>query len=133
MPPPRWPSTETLRYAARRAVARSSLRKVAGEMGMAVSWLNSFVEGKETALRTQTKRHLREWFVRHAAELAEHDADTAGAALSFLVGGLLTGAERRETFGRLVHVLARAYSDAGPLPPWLRELLDDETRAALGD
>src|SRR5215218_9027712 len=101
MPPPRWPSVETIRYAAKRAVARSSLRKVAAEMGMAVSWLNAFVDGKETALRTQTKRNLREWYVRVAAELAEQDRDTAAAALAVLTGGLLEEAERRSAYSRL--------------------------------
>ena len=128
MAPPRWPSVETIRYAAQRAVARSSLRKVAAEMDMAVSWLNAFVDGKETALRTQTKRNLREWYVRAAAELAEQDGDTAAAALTFLTGGLLEEAERKSAYSRLVQALARGYSDAGPLPEWIRALLDEEER-----
>ena len=126
MPPPRWPSVETIRYAAQRAVARSSLRKVAGEMKMAVSWLNAFVDGRETAMRTQTKRNLREWYVRIAPELAEQDRETAAAALTFLVGGLMAEQERRAVYSRLVQALARGYSDAGPLPDWVRALLDEE-------
>ena len=126
MAPPRWPSVETIRYAAKRAVARSSLRKVAAEMEMAVSWLNAFVDGKETALRSQTKRNLREWYVRVAPELAEQDPETAAAALTFLAGGLLEEAERRAAYTRLLQALARGYSDAGPLPGWVRALLDEE-------
>ena len=126
MAPPRWPSVEAIRYAAQRAVARSSLRKVAAEMEMAVSWLNAFVEGKDTALRSQTKRNLREWYVRAAPELAEQDRDTAAAALTFLSGGLLEEDERRAAYTRLLQALGRAYADAGPLPGWIRALLDEE-------
>src|SRR5829696_8739534 len=95
-------------------------------MDMAVSWLNAFVEGKDTALRSQTKRNLREWYVRAAPGLAEQDRDTAAAALTFLAGGLLEEAERRAAYARLVQALARGYSDAGPLPEWVRALLDEE-------
>jgi hypothetical protein len=117
---------EAIRYAAQRAVAKSSLRPVAAEMEMAVSWLNAFVEGKETALRTQTRKKLLEWYVRRASELAEQDGDTAVAALDFLTGGLLEAAERKRAYSRLVQALARGYSDAGPLPEWVRALLDEE-------
>ena len=126
MPPPRGPSVETIRYAAQRAVAKSSLRPVAAEMDMAVSWLNAFVEGKETALRTQTRKKLLEWYMRSASELAEQDGDTAAAALAFLTGGLLEESERKRAHSRLVQALARGYSDAGPLPEWVRALLDEE-------
>jgi hypothetical protein len=117
---------ETIRYAAQRAVAKSSLRPVAAEMDMAVSWLNAFIEGKETALRTQTRKKLLEWYVRRAPELAEQDGATAAAALTYLTGGLLEEAERERTHSRLVQALARGYSDAGPLPDWVRALLDEE-------
>jgi hypothetical protein len=117
---------ETIRYAARRAVAKSALRPVAAEMDMAVSWLNAFVEGKETALRTQTRKKLLEWYVRTAPSLAEQDVETAAAALDLLAGGLLEEGERRRARSRLVQALARGYSDAGPLPEWVRALLDEE-------
>jgi hypothetical protein len=120
---------ETIRYAAQRAVARSSLRPVAAEMDMAVSWLNAFVEGKETALRTQTRKKLLEWYVRTAPALAEQDAATASAAVTLLTGGLLEEGERKRARSRLVQALARGYSDAGPLPGWVRALLDEEEAA----
>lgn len=128
MATPRGPSVEAIRYAAQRAVERTSLRSVAAAMDMAVSWLNAFVEGKETALRSQTRKKLREWYVRAAPGLAEQDADTAAAALAFLAGGLLDEAERRAAYSRLLQALARAYADAGPLPDWIRTLLDEEER-----
>jgi hypothetical protein len=125
--PPRGPSVEAIRYAARRAVEASALRPVAAEMGMAPSWLNAFVEGKETALRSQTRKKLLDWYVRVAPGLAEQDAATAAAALAVLTGGLMEESERRAARSRLVQALARSYADAGPLPAWVRELLDDET------
>lgn len=128
MAPPRWPTVETIRYAAKRAVARSSLRKVAAEMEMAVSWLNAFVEGKDTALRAQTKRNLREWYVRNARDLAEQDVPTAVAALFHLTGGVLDETERRQAYSRLLQNLARIYADAGPLPAWIRDLLAEDQR-----
>jgi len=124
--PPRGPSVETLRYAAQRAVENSSLRPVAAAMKMAPSWLNKFVEGKETALRSQTRKKLLEWYVRIAPELAEQDAETATAALAFLSAGLLDPTDRRAGYSRILQALARVYADAGPLPEWIRTLLDDD-------
>ena len=126
MAPPRGPSVETLRYAAQRAVESSSLRPVAAAMKMAPSWLNKFVEGKETALRSQTRKKLLEWYVRIAPELAEQDAETATAALAFLSAGLLDPTDRRAGYSRILQALARVYADAGPLPEWIRTLLDDD-------
>jgi len=126
MAPPRGPSVEAIRYAARRAVAASALRPVAAEMGMAPSWLNAFVEGKETVLRSQTRKKLLDWYVRVAPGLAEIDVATAAGALTVLTSGLLEESERRAAHSRLVQALARGYSDAGPLPEWVRALLDEE-------
>jgi hypothetical protein len=126
MAPPRGPSVEAIRYAARRAVAASALRPVAAEIGMAPSWLNAFVEGKETVLRSQTRKKLLDWYVRAAPQLAEVDAGTAAAALAVLTGGLLEESERRAAHARLVQAVARSYADAGPLPDWVRALLNEE-------
>lgn len=123
---PRGPTVQAIRYAAQRAVARSSLRKVAGEMGMAVSWLNGFVLGKETELRAKTLRNLREWYVRATRDLVEQDAGTAAGALEFLVGGILEDGDRAKAYNRVLQSVARAYSDQGPLPDWIRTLLDRE-------
>lgn len=128
MAPPRGPSIEAIRHAAQRAVEKASLRPVAADMGMAASWLNAFVEGKESALRSQTRKKLLEWYVRVAPEVAEQDADTAAGALTFLSGGLMDPDERRAAYSRLLQALARVYSDAGPLPDWVRTLLDEDTR-----
>lgn len=85
------------------------------------------MEGKESALRSQTRKKLLEWYVRAAPEVAEQDADTAAGALAFLSGGLMDPDERRAAYSRLLQALARVYSDAGPLPDWVRTLLDEDT------
>lgn len=126
MAPPRGPTVDAIRYAARRAVEASALRPVADAMGMAASWLNGFVNGKETVLRDRTRKKLLDWYVRAAPELAEVDAETAAGSLAILTGGLLEESERRAAHSRLVQALARSYADAGPLPAWVRELLDDD-------
>jgi hypothetical protein len=121
----RGPSVPTLRYAARRAVARTSLRKVAAEMGMAVSWLNGFVDGKERTLRAKTMRQLREWYMRVGGDLAETDADTAASALHMLTGGILADDPRQQLYDKLVDALSRAYGEQGPLPEWIKGLMEE--------
>ncbi|HEX8904742.1 MAG TPA: hypothetical protein VF771_07875 [Longimicrobiaceae bacterium] len=116
----RGPSVPAIRYAARRAVARTSLRKVAAEMGMAVSWLNGFVDGKERTLRAKTMRMLREWYMRSGASLAELDSDTAISAVGMLTGGLLDDDVRKRVHESLVKTLADAYGAQGPVPGWIK-------------
>lgn len=118
-------SVDTLRYAAERAVERTSLRKVAEEMEMAPSWLDGFIDGR-TAPRSKTLRKLREWFLRESARLAEVSDENAAAALSLLVEGLMTDADRRRTAAEIVEVISRSYARHGPLPQWIQGLQPEE-------
>jgi hypothetical protein len=115
---------ETLRRAAALAVARTSLRRVAGQMKMAPSWLDGFLAGRISDLRVQTQKKLRDWYLREVAGLAEVEPETAAAALGVLVEGLVAEAERGSAAAELVAVLERAYARHGPLPGWLRTLLE---------
>ena len=127
MAPPRRPSVDTLRYAAARAVERSSLRAAARKMGMAASWLNAFIENRIQDVRSQTARKLREWFIRESAALSEVDEVTAGASVALLVEGLLDEADRTEAAAELVATLAREYEQRqGSVPHWLRALMTPE-------
>ncbi|HEX6748580.1 MAG TPA: hypothetical protein VF092_14885 [Longimicrobium sp.] len=121
----RGPSVPVIRYAAKRAVARKSLRKVAAEMGMAVSWLNGFVDGKERTLRAKTMRMLREWYMREGIGLADQDADTATSAIDFLTGGILDNDDRDRLRDRLVDTIEKAYASQGPVPDWIKSLQGD--------
>jgi hypothetical protein len=122
----RGPSVPAIRYAARRAVARTSLRKVAAEMGMAVSWLNGFVDGKERTLRAKTMRQLREWYLRSGAGLSKLDADTATSAIDVLTGGLLDDGARSQLHQTLVQAVADAYSSSGNTPDWVKTLKESK-------
>ena len=123
--PPKPVAVETLRYAAARAVDRTSLRRVAEQMEMAPSWLDGFIDGR-TAPRSKTLRKLREGFIRESAALAEVSEETAAAGLTLLVEGLTAEADRRATAAELVEVLSRAYARPGPLPQWIVALQSDE-------
>jgi hypothetical protein len=124
---PRTPvSVDTLRYAAARAVERSSLRRVADDMEMAPSWLDGFIDGRTAVPRSQTLRKLREWFVRDSAALAQMSDETTGSALTILVEGLMAEAERRQAAEEVSEVLARFYARQGAVPDWLRKLRDGE-------
>lgn len=123
---PRAPvSVETLRYAAARAVERSSLRRVADDMGMAPSWLDNFIDGRTAVPRSQTLRKLRDWYVRNAAALAQVPDESAPAALSLLVDGLMAEEERRQATAEVREVLARFYARQGAVPDWLRKMEDE--------
>lgn len=115
---------ETIRYAAARAVERSSLRAVARQMEMAPSWLDNFIAGKEAVQRAQTLKKLREWFLRNAAALAEVNEPASAAAVQLLVEGLMSQPERSRAREELLEVLARHYGAAGHKPEWLRKLLE---------
>ena len=118
-------SVETLRYAAERAVERTSLRRVAEQMEMAPSWLDGFIDGR-TAPRSKTLRKLREWFLRESAALAEVSDETAVAALALLVEGLMADGDRRRAAAEIVEVVSRNYARHGPLPKWIRDLQPEE-------
>ena len=125
MRPPRASvSVDTLRYAAARAVERTSLRRVADAMDMAPSWLQSFVDGRTAVPRAQTLRKLREWFTREMASLAEVSEASAAASLSLLVEGLLTEPDRAEARRALLDLLAARYARQGAVPDWIETLRD---------
>lgn len=127
MRPPRASvSVDTLRYAAARAVERTSLRKVADAMDMAPSWLQSFIDGRTAVPRAQTLRKLREWFTREMASLAEVSEASAAASLSLLVEGLLTESDRAEARRALLDLLSGRYEKQGHVPDWIRTLRDPD-------
>lgn len=123
-PPAKSISVETIRYAAARAVERTSLRKVADGMDMAASWLDGFISGGGAVPRAQTLKKLREWYLREAASLAEVDEATAAASLALLVEGLQSEADRARAARAVLESLAASYAAVGPIPAWLRNLLE---------
>jgi len=86
--PPRHPlagiSDAALRAALTRAVATSSLRAVAEQVGLTHRGLGMFIRA-EARPRDVTLRKLREWYLRDAATLPKTDASTVNAAVALLL------------------------------------------------
>ena len=117
-------SVDTLRYAAARAVERTSLRRVAEALDMAPSWLDGFIDGRTARPRSQTLKKLREWYVGEMATLSERSDESAATAVALLVEGLMAEADRRAAAIELLEVLERAYARQGAVPRWLQGLRD---------
>jgi hypothetical protein len=111
------PSVDVLRESVRRAVAASTLRTVAAQIGVTHRTAGKFLAG--TPPQEKTLRKLREWYVRHAGEERNVSTETVGAALALLTDGLpekyREGAERD-----VLDVLRKAHRAAGTKPPrWI--------------
>jgi hypothetical protein len=110
-----------LRQAAASRVERSSLRKVAREIGMSPTGLKKFLQG--TAPYSPTLRRLRSWYVQHADDPAETmPAEAADAALAVLMDDLPPEPRRRTADG-VLECLGHAYDLSGRgRPAWVAEL-----------
>ena len=96
------------------------MRAVARDVGLTSRALNLFLSGSKPRLSTQAK--LRAWFVRDAAAMPEHDADTVRAALNVL-SALVPEGVRGELHRALLERIEAAHRDAGLRPPaWLNEM-----------
>jgi hypothetical protein len=110
-----------LRGLAANRVERTSLRRVAAEIGMSPTGLKKFLQGTDPY--SPTVRRLRSWFVEHADQdenpLRVEEAD---AALSVLVHDLPPD-PRRHTAGGVLDCLGTGYDMAGRgRPAWVAEL-----------
>jgi hypothetical protein len=108
------PSDEVLRAAVRTAVQSSSQRIVAEQIGLTHRGLAKFMDGSSP--RENTRRKLREWYVREASAHAGPDEATARAAIDVLLRGLPDGVRAR-TAARLMEVVRQSFSDAKMNPP----------------
>lgn len=125
-PDPREATVKHLRDAAAARVEKTSLRRVAREIGMSPTGLKKFILG--TAPYSPTLRRLRKWYLQYAAlptgEVAREDAS---AALAVLTHDLSPDA-RRHTSSELLEAVGRGYDLAGKgRPRWVAEL-----RAEIG-
>jgi hypothetical protein len=103
-----------LRDAVVRAVAASTVRAVASEVGISHPGLMKFVAGAKP--QTVTMRKLLIWYVRQSVTM---DEGTATAAITMLVNGYPQH-EREDVRKRLFEVLREAHTAAGREPPdWL--------------
>jgi hypothetical protein len=111
------PSVHVLRESVRRAVAASSLRAVADQIGLSHRGVRLFVLG--SVPRKSTLRKLREWYVRRGAEMHQVSEETVAAALEVLLGGVPEKI-RREAERAVLEVVRQAHSEAGlRQPDWI--------------
>jgi hypothetical protein len=119
--PRRRVSVDALRAAARSAVARTSLRKVARDIGISAPGLALFLDG--SVPRESTLRKIRDWYFSEAATHTEVSEDTARAALSMLLEPM-PEEKRDKIFQKIVEILVDAHRKQGTVPPrWLQALI----------
>jgi len=117
------PAVAELRASVRRAVASSSLRAVADQVGVTHRGLAKFIDGSRP--RSGTVRKLTAWYVSHAPPAEPLSPATARAALALLLAGIPAG-----KLDRLVPDVAarirQACVDAAVAPPaWTDALAAD--------
>lgn len=128
--PRRRVSVGALRDAARGAVARTSLRQVARDVGMSAPGLALFLDGSMP--RESTLEKIRTWYFSEAASRSDTSHHTARAAIELLLEPMPSQETRERVYGEILGVLTRPYRRKGIVPPlWLRELaataaVDDE-------
>lgn len=117
-------SLEALRAMVERATQASSLRHVAGMIGISKEGLRAFLSGR-TVPQTRTRRKLETW-CRTQSQRGEERPVSARRrerlsepeALANLLA-LLPAPVRESAAGQIRKVMARSYRAAGaPVPPW---------------
>lgn len=112
---------DVLREAARRAVARTSSRAVARDVGLSPTGLDLALN-TSVVWRASTRRKLTDWFIRQAADAAESDAATVRAALDVLLEKV-PGGEREQARAALLAAVEALHRERGREPPrWVGEL-----------
>ncbi|HEU4455290.1 MAG TPA: hypothetical protein VFR81_19655 [Longimicrobium sp.] len=121
--PRRRVSVDALREATRSAVRRTSLRKVARDIGISAPGLALFLDG--SVPRETTLHKIREWYFSEAATRTELSEETARAVLEMLLEPL-PEERRRKVFRKVVAVMMDAHRRQGTVPPqWLLALHGD--------
>lgn len=135
--PRRRVSVDALREAARGAVARTSLRQVARDVGMSAPGLALFLDGSMP--RESTLQRIRTWYFSEAVSRSDTTHQTARAAIELLLEPMPSQEIRERVHGQILGLLAKAYHRKGVVPPlWLRELAataaaDDELKTTDED
>jgi hypothetical protein len=124
-------SAEVMRYEAELAVAATSLRTVADEIGMSAMGLRAFIRG-EGQPQPRTFRKLNAWYARTASVRRSAGLQDARSAL-IVLAGFYPQAERPRVLRNLAGQLAREFHESGmPPPPWLAALSAELQAAADG-
>lgn len=116
------------------AVAATSLRQVAQEVGMSPTGLSGLIERRRCYFRTRLK--LLGWFARPEVRARlrqgarELSPETASAALDLLTRHLPLEGQRARAQAVLAALAEETRAGGGPVPSWLREL---EERIGRGE
>jgi hypothetical protein len=114
-------SVEAIRREAELAVAATSLRIVADQIGMSAMGLRAFIRG-EGQRQQRTLRKLNAWHARYAASRRSVGMNDARSAL-IVLAGLYPQSDRPRVLRSLVDRLGREFQESGmPPPPWLATL-----------
>jgi hypothetical protein len=117
-------SDEVLRAAVRTAVQSSSQRTVAEQIGLTHRGLAKFLDGSTP--RENTRRKLREWYVREASTRPSLDKATVQAAIGVLLGGLPEG-DRARAEAKLLEAVRQSFREAKvDLPSWAEKSGDSK-------
>jgi hypothetical protein len=110
-----------MREAIAERVRKTSLRRVAREVGLSPTGLKKFINGSDPY--SPTVRRLNAWYLRYAALPMGHvETEDAGAALAILVADLVSG-PRLQAVGDVLACVGTGYEQSGRTPPaWLSEL-----------
>ena len=115
------PVVGALREGVRRAVAVSSLRAVAEQVGLTHRGLAKFLDGSTP--HSGTVRKLTQWYFTHPSGAEPVSPDVAEAALTLLLTGMPEEAVRRAVKDVAASV-RRTFTEAGmPPPPWIDAVL----------
>lgn len=108
------PSDEVLRAAVRTAVHSSSQRIVAEQIGLTHRGLAKFLDGSTP--RENTRRKLRDWYVREGVHGGGVTPETVHAAVDVLLADL-PEAERGRAASELLQAVREMYRRAKMEPP----------------
>jgi hypothetical protein len=115
-------AVSVLRQAAREAMERTSSRAVARDVDMSPLGLREFIAGAEP--RSATIRKLTAWYIRqreHGSD-APVDADTAEAAIAFLLEHI-PAQHRGDVRAALIQLIDSKGRQVGaPEPAWMSDL-----------
>jgi transcriptional regulator with XRE-family HTH domain len=106
-----------VRDTVRRKIRGSSLRKIAGEVGMSPTGLQKFLNGSDSYRSTVAR--LRLWYYAQPENVDTLNVGHAATATQLLTGGLPEN-QRRHGTAMLIGALSAVY--AGQYPGWLVEL-----------
>lgn len=110
-----------IRHAVELAVAGTSLRIVADEIGMTAMTVRAFIRA-DGQPQPRTLRKLNKWYARHAAERDSDGMNDVRSAL-IVLAGLVPQASRSRLEARVLRVLEDGFRENGISPPgWLAAL-----------